>query len=87
MAETVKDCTYPWTWMFVLANGAVKPCCFCRGNLGNLRKASADAIWNGDVAIELRTFIKANKVHAMCENAPCVYVQNMLAQKNQQKNQ
>jgi len=85
MSETVKDCNYPWTWMMVLANGSVKPCCFCRGDLGNLHTASADAIWNGAEAIELRAFIKADKVHPMCENAPCRYVQNMKAQKLQRK--
>jgi len=83
MIETVKDCTYPWTWMNVLADGSVKPCCFCRGNLGNLRNASADEIWNGAIAIELRTFIKADRIHPMCENAPCTYVQNMKAHKIQ----
>jgi MoaA/NifB/PqqE/SkfB family radical SAM enzyme len=85
MVETVKDCSYPWTWMMVTAAGAVKPCCFCRGNLGNLRDAGVEEIWNGPTAIELRTFIKANKVHPMCANAPCKFVQNMRNQEAQRK--
>ncbi len=79
MTETVKDCHYPWTWMMVTADGAVKPCCFASGTLGNLHEASAEEIWNGSIAVELRKFIKANRVHAVCAKAPCKYVQSMQA--------
>ena len=41
MAETVKDCDYPWTWMMVTADGAVKPCCFASLPLGNLHDAAS----------------------------------------------
>ncbi|CAN7275220.1 SPASM domain-containing protein [Acidovorax sp. LjRoot66] len=75
--ETVKDCHHPWTWMMVTADGAVTPCCFASGRLGNLNEASADAIWNGVLAMELRAFIKADRVHDICRSAPCKYVQNM----------
>ncbi|WP_190303169.1 MULTISPECIES: SPASM domain-containing protein [Methylomonas] len=74
---TVKDCHYPWTWMMVTANGAIRPCCFAQGELGNLNKASAEEIWNGKVAMELRQAIKSNKIHSVCRNAPCKFVQNM----------
>ena len=85
MPETVKDCNYPWTWMMVTASGAVRPCCFCQTDLGNLNTASVDAIWNGARAMELRAFIKADKIHPMCQNAPCKYVQNMLVQKRERR--
>jgi radical SAM protein with 4Fe4S-binding SPASM domain len=75
--ETVKDCHYPWTWMMVTADGNVRPCCFASGSLGNLNSASAEDIWNGSVAVELRKFIVKNKVHKICVNAPCKFVQNM----------
>lgn len=77
MPETVKDCHYPWTWMMVTADGAVKPCCFATGTLGNLHDQPIERIWNGTVAIELRTYVKANRVHRVCANAPCKYVRNM----------
>ena len=76
MAETVKDCQYPWTWMVVFSDGTVKPCCFATGALGNLNTAAVDAIWNGPVAVALRTFIKADRVHPMCAGAACKYVQS-----------
>lgn len=79
MTETVKDCHYPWTWMMVTADGAVKPCCFASGFLGNLHEASAEEIWNGATAVELRRFIKEDCVHPVCAKAPCKYVQNMRA--------
>lgn len=79
MAETVKDCHYPWTWMMVTADGAVKPCCFAPGQLGNLHDSSVEEIWNGPVVVELRGFIKADRIHPTCANAPCKFVQNSQA--------
>lgn len=77
MAETVKDCDYPWTWMMVTADGGVKPCCFASLPLGNLHDSTVENVWNGPAAIELRSFIKADKIHPICANAPCKFVQNM----------
>ncbi len=81
MPESVKDCSYPWTWMVVTSDGSVRPCCFSSGSLGNLNKLSGEEIWNGSIAVELRAFIKADRVHPMCESAPCKYVQSMVKQK------
>lgn len=75
--ETVKDCHYPWTWMMVTADGNVRPCCFASGSLGNLNSASAEEIWNGHTVVELRMSILRNRVHALCADAPCKFVQNM----------
>lgn len=75
-AQTVKDCQYPWTWMMVSADGNVKPCCWAPGNLGNLYQASADEVWNGKVAQELRQAVLNDQVHPICAKSPCVYVQN-----------
>jgi hypothetical protein len=77
MVETVKDCHYPWTWMVVTADGNVKPCCFALGALGNLHDSSAEAVWNGPVAMELRAYIKEDRLHPVCGGAPCKFVQNM----------
>ena len=43
--------------------------------VGNRTQASADAVWNGPVAIELRSYIRDDKVHPVCAGAPCKYVQ------------
>lgn len=63
----------------VTADGSVRPCCFASGQLGNLNESSIEDIWNGPGAIELRRFIKADKIHPMCAGAPCKFVQNMRA--------
>ena len=76
--ETVKDCHYPWTWLMLTADGVIKPCCFANGNLGNLHENSIDEIWNGATAIELRMFMLKNKIHPVCTDAPCKFVQNMI---------
>jgi hypothetical protein len=78
--ETVKDCHHPWTWMMVSADGSVKPCCWAPGNLGNLYQSDADAIWNGKEAQALRQAVLENKIHAICANSPCKYVQNTARQ-------
>jgi radical SAM protein with 4Fe4S-binding SPASM domain len=76
MSETVKDCHFPWTWMVVVADGDVKPCCYSAASIGNLHEASAEEVWNGPVAIELRRYIKADKIHPVCAGAACKFVQN-----------
>lgn len=76
---TVRDCHYPWTWLMLTADGVLKPCCFASGSLGSLHENSIDEIWNGPTAIELRTFILENRIHPVCTNAPCKFVQNMTA--------
>jgi hypothetical protein len=63
--------------MFVLADGLVMPCCYAQRELGNLKDASLEEIWNGPVAVELRAFIKRNEVHPVCDGAICKFVQNM----------
>lgn len=80
MTESVRDCHYPWTWMVVTADGGVMPCCFTSGQLGNLYEASADEIWNGDIARELRKSIVSGNIHPICADAPCKFVQNMRTQ-------
>jgi MoaA/NifB/PqqE/SkfB family radical SAM enzyme len=74
-AVAIRDCHYPWTWMMVTADGAVKPCCFAPGVLGHIGEHTADEVWNGPVAIELRSHIRDNKVHPVCAGAPCKFVQ------------
>jgi radical SAM protein with 4Fe4S-binding SPASM domain len=78
MIETVKDCNAPWTWMVVVADGDVKPCCYSAASIGNLQEATVDDVWNGPVAMELRRFIKEDRIHRVCAGAACKYVQNTM---------
>ncbi len=63
--------------MLLAADGSVKPCCFATQDLGNLNEATAEEIWNGPRIVELRAFIKHNKIHPVCDGAICKFVQNM----------
>ncbi len=75
--ETVKDCSAPWTWAMVTADGDVRPCCHARQTLGNLGGSSFNTVWNGRTAIELRRSIKENKLHPICHDATaCRLVRN-----------
>lgn len=72
MQEYTK-CSMPWTSAVVLANGEVKPCCWCKGNVGNLNDSTFEEIWEGTKIVSLRASILQDKVHPMCVNAPCSY--------------
>jgi MoaA/NifB/PqqE/SkfB family radical SAM enzyme len=83
VSETVKDCHYPWTWLLLTTDGAVRPCCFAPGEIGNLSDAAdVEEIWNGPVAIALRAPIKRDEIHPVCKGAFCKFVQNMGAAKS-----
>jgi MoaA/NifB/PqqE/SkfB family radical SAM enzyme len=75
--ETVKDCHYPWTWMMVTSDGRARPCCFSTGSLGDLHTQEPEQIWNGKIAIELREYVLQDRIHPICANAACKFVQNM----------
>ena len=48
--------------------------------IGNLSiAADVDEIWNGPIAVELRTSIKRNEAYPVCKGAPCGFAQNMNA--------
>jgi len=65
--------------MTVASDGRVMPCCYASKPLGNLNEASAEEIWNGRAAVQLREFIKRNEIHPICDGAVCKFVLNMKA--------
>lgn len=75
MKYTVNDCVEAWTTLQILSNGDVRPCCWCSGNIGNLNMSTIDEIFNGNIVNELRRYIKEGKIHSMCINSPCKYIQ------------
>jgi hypothetical protein len=76
----IKDCFWPWLEAFVHVNGAVKPCCYAPTAVGNLHTdGSIEEIWNGPVMQELRTYIKANKLHPVCAGASCAFVRDAVS--------
>lgn len=62
--------------MVVETTGTVRPCCFAPGFLGKITpEVSAEQIWNGDRAVELRKYVRAARLHPICSGAICKYVQ------------
>jgi len=76
MAELdVRSCSKPWKQTYIHVNGDLKPCCYSRGNFGNLNRAnSLRDLTEGPLAGELREFVSANRIHPICSNASCAYV-------------
>ncbi len=73
MKKPYSECRHPWDNMQILANGEVRPCCWCVRDLGNLNDATIEEIWNGDKAQNLRKDILEGNVNPMCYNRPCPY--------------
>ncbi|AWJ93412.1 hypothetical protein Sp245p_26480 (plasmid) [Azospirillum baldaniorum] len=77
-----RQCTAPWYWMQVITDGTVRPCCFSAQDIGSLHHSSIEEIWNGDLIKELRRFMHQNRVHPICQNAPCKFIQKNNAKKD-----
>lgn len=63
-------CYYPWHSVTVMWDGKVVPCCRDHNGtlvLGDLRKETLEAVWNGEPLQELRRQFVANRV----TSAPC----------------
>ncbi len=78
MKLEIKDCKHPWENLQILATGEIRVCCWSVLPLANLNKNSLDEVWHGKTLDELREFVKSNKLHPVCNNAPCPYVQGYL---------
>jgi hypothetical protein len=76
--KTVKDCSLAWTRAGITTDGNINVCCFAETRIGNIKNAeNLEAIWNGKTAQDLRKYITQNKIHPLCKNGVCQYVQNM----------
>jgi radical SAM protein with 4Fe4S-binding SPASM domain len=66
--QRLSPCYLPWTSVNVLENGDVLPCCVAGGSLimGNLKKNSFEAIWNGPAYQRLRKTVNSDKPHPDC---------------------
>ena len=74
MKKPYTECRKPWENMQVLANGDVRPCCWCTLAMGNLNEHNTiEEIWNGPASQRLRKNITEGVVDKMCKNAPCPY--------------
>lgn len=66
-----KICGWPWSSMYISADGYVCPCCVASDpdvfNFGNLKKKSFDEIWNGEEYQSFRTHMKKGKIPSFCE--------------------
>ena len=80
---TYTDCRYPWHTVQILADGEVRPCCWSAESLGNLHDNDLEYIWNGKKCRDLRKHILNGKIHEVCLDAPCIYVQNEMKKRDE----
>lgn len=64
--------------MMVTSDGSVKPCCYAARSVGNLNVQTPEDVWNGPIMQELRSYIKQDRLHRICEGSPCKFVVNHL---------
>jgi MoaA/NifB/PqqE/SkfB family radical SAM enzyme len=62
----------------IVTTGDVRVCCWSNGSLGNLKVSTIDEIWTGSLLTDLREHVKNNKVHYLCKNSACPYVQGLV---------
>src|SRR5262249_9089305 len=53
----VKDCTDPWNFAFVQADGGIRPCCWIGYTMGNLNTQSFESIWHSQQYKDLRSAV------------------------------
>jgi hypothetical protein len=62
-----RDCTDPWTFVQILGDGTVRPCCFSPTLLGRIDPDhTLEAIQNGEPAIGLRDSLLTGRLDAFC---------------------
>jgi hypothetical protein len=71
---TVRECDYPWTGFMIWANGSACCCCYGSTPVGDVTKASPEAVWNNPTMESLRDSLAAGIVHTVCHSGTCKYV-------------
>lgn len=65
-------CTHPWHFIVVDTNGDVRPCCWAAVRFGNLVETpDFDAVWNGEVARQMRADFLRNRLTPGCLDKHC----------------
>lgn len=57
LEKIIKRCDWVYNKIFIEADGSVKPCCWSRVNLGNVKESTLEEIWNGEKYTDLRRAI------------------------------
>jgi hypothetical protein len=64
-AETTRDCRDPWSYVEIMVNGDVKPCCV-REAVGNLAEATLPEILSGEPIRRLRAALLTGNLDSIC---------------------
>jgi radical SAM protein with 4Fe4S-binding SPASM domain len=62
----VKDCTDPWNFAFVQADGDIRPCCWIDDTMGNVNTESFESIWNSQKYQDLRKSVASANPRSEC---------------------
>jgi|GEM_PF-2984748 len=68
-----RECYDPWTFMQILSNTGIRPCCFTELEIGSVKaeKGGIEGALNSDVAINLRKGLLTGNLDQWC--AVCSY--------------
>jgi hypothetical protein len=67
-AGQTRSCTDPWTFVQVLGDGVVRPCCFSGVVLGIVKEGvNFEEIFNGEVALKLRRELLTGELDDFCK--------------------
>ncbi|HEY3384850.1 MAG TPA: radical SAM protein [Vicinamibacterales bacterium] len=70
-AGFTRDCTDPWTFVQILGDGAVRPCCFSEWSIGRLdRTTTLERVLDGDVARRIRGQLLRGELDQYCAICP-----------------
>ena len=67
----IEKCTNPWWWAYVDENGSLWPCCWAKVTFGNLQEKPFMAVWNSDVAQDMRRRFLADDIPNYCRGQLC----------------
>lgn len=68
-------CAYPFSTLFLGADGGVKPCCSAKDSLGNINDFDIEDIINNSLSQDLREHIVNEEWHPLCEK--CQYCESI----------
>ncbi len=63
-----RDCVDPWTFVHVMSDGRIRPCCISNLHIGKMQKdqGGMEAAFNSEVAVKLRKQLLTGKLDDLC---------------------
>ena len=66
-AGQTRDCTDPWTFMQILSNNRIRPCCFSEVEIGSVKgEGGIEGALNSEAAVHLRKGLLTGNLDEYC---------------------